>query len=177
MKRKLVSNTYMREALDYEMVIINKEENDYYLCIKKVNKIDKQFILHEFNKNIVHIDNGYYIVEYTPKNEYYNARVYIDDKKNIIDYYFDITNGNGIQDKIPYYDDLYLDIIYCPRENNYICYDDMDELEEALSLGNITKEEYELAIKTGEKLFEEIKNNKNFFVNLDVVKIIEKYFK
>jgi predicted RNA-binding protein associated with RNAse of E/G family len=166
----------MREAIDYEMVIVNKEENDYYLCSKKVNKIDKQYILHDFNRNVVHIDDGYYVVEYTPKKEYYNARVYIDDKKNIIDYYFDITNGNGLQDKIPYYDDLYLDIIYCPNENNCIYYDDMDELEEAFSLGDITKEEYERAIRTGEYLFEEIKNGKNFFVNLDVVSIIEKYF-
>ena len=36
-------------------------------------KIDKKFILHEFNKDVVHIDDGYFVVEYTPRNQYYNS--------------------------------------------------------------------------------------------------------
>ena len=177
MRKKLVSKTYMREVSDYEMVIINSDENNYSLCIKKINKMNPPFVLHEFGKDTVHLDNGYFLVEYTPENEYYNARVYLDDQKNVIDYYFDISNGNGIEDKIPYYDDLYLDVIYYPHENHLIKYDDMDELESALKEEKITKEEFDKAIETGEKLVKELQNKENFFVNLDVVSIIERYFK
>ena len=60
MRKKLVSKTYMREVSDYEMVIINNEDMDYYLCIKKINKINPPFVLHEFDEDIVHIDNMCY---------------------------------------------------------------------------------------------------------------------
>ena len=176
MRKKLVSKTYMREVSDYEMVIINNEDMDYYLCIKKINKINPPFVLHEFNQDIVHIDNGYYIVEYTSKNKLYNARVYIDNNKNIIDYYFDISSENGLEDKIPYYDDLYLDILYYPNQNDLIEYDDMNELEEALKNKKITQEQFDNAISTAEQLVTEIKNKKNDFINLDVVSIVERYF-
>jgi len=176
MRRKLVSKTYMREVTDYEMVIINNESNNYYLCIKKINKINPPFVLHEFDKDITHIDNGYYIVEYTSIDKLYNARVYIDNNKKIIDYYFDISSENGLEDKIPYYDDLYLDVLYYPNQNNLIEYDDMDELEEALKENKITKEQFDKAISTAEEIVNEIKNKTNYFVNLDVVSLIERYF-
>jgi predicted RNA-binding protein associated with RNAse of E/G family len=176
MRKKLVSKTYMREVSDYEMVIINNEDMDYYLCIKKINKINPPFVLHEFDQDIVHIDNGYYIVEYTSKNKLYNARVYLDNNKNIIDYYFDISSENGLEDKIPYYDDLYLDVLYYPNQNDLIEYDDMNELEEALKDKKITQEQFDNAISTAEQLVTEIKNKKNDFINLDVVSIVERYF-
>ncbi len=176
MRKKLVSKTYMREVSDYEMVIINNEDMDYYLCIKKINKINPPFVLHEFDQDIVHIDNGYYIVEYTSKNKLYNARVYIDNNKNVIDYYFDISSENGLEDKIPYYDDLYLDVLYYPNQNDLIEYDDMNELEEALKDKKITQEQFDNAISTAEQLVTEIKNKKNDFINLDVVSIVERYF-
>lgn len=176
MRKKLVSKTYMKEVTDYEMVIINNDDKDYCLCIKKINKVNPPFVLHQFGRDVTHIDNGYYIVECTPKNEFYNARVYINNNKEIIDYYFDISNGNGIEDKVPYYDDLYLDVLYYPNENNLIKYDDMNELEDALNEGKITKEEFDKAIETGEKLINEIKNNTNFFINIDFISLIEKYF-
>ena len=176
MRKKLVSKTYMREVTDYEMVIINKESNNYHLCIKKVNKINPPFILRQFDKDIIHIDNGYYIVEYTSTDKLYNARVFIDSDKKIIDYYFDISSENGLEDKIPYYDDLYLDVLYYPNQNNLIEYDDMDELEDAFKENKITKEQFDQAIKTAEEIVNEIKNNTNYFINLDVVSLIEKYF-
>ena len=176
MRKKLVSKTYMREVSDYEMVIINNEDMDYYLCIKKINKINPPFVLHEFDQDIVHIDNGYYIVEYTSKNKLYNARVYIDNNKNVIDYYFDISSENGLEDKIPYYDDLYLDVLYYPNQNDLVLYDDMNELEDALKDKKITQEQFDNAISTAEQLVTEIKNKKNDFINLDVVSIVERYF-
>ncbi len=176
MREKLVSKTYMRGVSDYEIVIINSKDDKYSLCIKKINDISEPFNIFEFGKNITHIDNGYYIVEATLFDGNYNARVYLDDKKNVIDYYFDISRNNGICDCIPFYDDLYLDVLYYPHENNLVRYDDMDELEKALENKKITREEYDLAIKTGEELTKELENGTNFFINIDLKKLISKYF-
>lgn len=177
MKQKSTSKTYMRGVKDWEMIFIKKEKEEYYLSIKKINKIDKSFVVQECGKSMLLIDDGYYIIEFTPINEFYNARVFIDENKNVLGYYFDITLGNGEIDNIPYYNDLYLDVVYFPSENNLIEVLDEDELLGALNEGQISKKQYNLAKQVGSKLIEEIKSNKNTFINMDKNSLIKKYFK
>lgn len=176
MRKKSTSKTYMRGATNWEMVFINKTEEEYCLTIKKINKIDQPFVVQEFGKSIVFIDDGYYIVEFTPLNQFYNARVFLDRNANIIGYYFDMSRENGLRDNVPYYDDLYLDVVYFPDENNLIEVLDEDELLDAFNEGKITKEEYELAKKVGADVIDEIRNNQNVFVNMDKKALIQKYF-
>ena len=166
----------MRGATNCEMVFINKTEEEYCLTIKKINKIDQPFVVQEFGRNMVFIDDGYYIVEFTPLNQFYNARVFLDRNANIIGYYFDMSRENGLRDNIPYYDDLYLDVVYFPDENNLIEVLDEDELLEAFNEGKISKEEYKLAKQVGAHVIEEIRNNQNAFVNMDKKELIQKYF-
>ncbi len=171
-KTKLVTKTYMREVLDYKILIIKNNE-DYYITIKKILKTSEPFSLFNFGKNIVHIDQGYYVVEITPLKEKYNCRIFIDDKMQIIDYYFDISLYNGVLDKVPYYVDLYLDVLFYPNRDNLVIYDDNDELEEALKEKIITKKEYNEALKTAEKLKQELQKDKNKYVNIDILKILK----
>ena len=50
---------------------------------------------------------------------------------------------------------------------------DEDELKEALDYGSISKEEYDLANETKEKLLQSIKDNNNKYMNLN----LESYLK
>ena len=70
---------------------------------------------------------------------------------------------------------LYLDVIYCPNENNLIKIEDEDELVDALNNRTITMEEYNLARNTCSKLVEEIQKKKNIVINMDKKALIEKY--
>ena len=88
-----------------------------------------------------------------------------------------MSRDNGVEENIPYYDDLYLDIIYCPNEDNQIIVDDEDELLEALKSDQITKKEFDLAKDVCSELIEEIQQNKNIFINMDKKELIQKYFK
>jgi len=176
MRKKSTSKTYMRGVTNWEIIFIKNSEEDYCFTIKKINKIDQPFSVQRFGKSMVFIDDGYYIVEFTPLNEFYNARVFLDRNKKILGYYFDMSRENGLRDNIPYYDDLYLDVVYFPSENNLIEILDEDELLGALNEAKISKEEYELAKRVGAKLIEEIQNNQNIFVNMDKKKLIQKYF-
>lgn len=76
MKKKFTTNAYMRSAKNYDIKIYNFE--DYYLVVKKVNKVENPFITH-ISQNIM--DNGYFVLECTPKNENYSMRVFFN-KKN-----------------------------------------------------------------------------------------------
>lgn len=172
MRKKYTSKMYMRGVTDWNLLITKSEEQNFYIVIKKVNKIDESFIVNDK----VFIDNGYYIMEFTPLEQFYNVRVFLDSNANIVGYYFDISAGNGEENNIPYYDDLYLDVIYYPNEVGSIKVEDEDELLEALNNGLITIEEYNLACNMCENLIEEIKKNENIFINMDKKKLIQRYF-
>lgn len=165
-KTKFTTNTYMREALKYEIKIISEE--DYFITIKKYLSMSDKFVIN----NTTLLDNNYYLVEITPLKEKYNIRFYVDDKLNIIDYYIDITYENGIKYKIPYYVDLYLDIIHYPDTDEVTFYDE-DELKSALDNKLISKKDYNMAYKVGNKLLKEIQNKTNKYLNIDIIKYIK----
>lgn len=166
----------MRGVTDWDFIVMKRNTENYYLSIKRINQIDKTFVVEQFGKSIVYIDNGYYIIEFTPLDQFYNARVYLDRDANVIGYYFDMSRGNGVKENIPYYDDLYLDVIFCP-DGNLIEIIDEDELNDALNDGKITREEFDLAKNVCSTLIDEIQKKKNIFINIDKKELIQKYFK
>lgn len=177
MRKKTISKTYMRGVSDWDFIVTKRKKENFYLCIKRINEIDQAFVVERHGRNKVFMDNGYYIVEFTPLNKFYNGRVFLDQDVNVVEYYFDMTLENGVEDNIPYYDDLYLDVLYCPGPNGIIEIDDADELLEALTSKKITQEQFDLANKTCLNLIKEIKENSNMFVNMDKKELIQRYFK
>lgn len=106
-----------------------------------------------------------------PLYENYCIRVFVNDKKEIILYYFDITLHNGfdiLKDSL-YYDDLYLDIVKQDKKINVL---DEDELIEALENGKIGKKEYELAITKKNELMDSLNNNNNKYIKIDFLKYL-----
>ena len=106
MKRKIITNTYLKEATKYQIKLF-LDEKDNFISVKKLINVTDKFIISD---NIVAMDNGYYILEIIPKHENYALRVFFNDKKEIIEYYFDIIKESGLDEvyKVPYFDDLYL---------------------------------------------------------------------
>lgn len=168
MKTKYPSKIFLDVAKDYELDIYSDNE-DYYLIVKKFKKVIEPFITLKGN---CLIDDGYYILEIIPKNEKYTIRIFVNNKKEILEYYFDITYKNGLDEEtnILYYVDLYLDITV---KNNKIEILDEDELQEALDNKEITKEQFDLANKTKDELIKTIKNKTNKFMNLDINKYLK----
>lgn len=98
-------------------------------------------------------------------------RAFLNNKKEIILYYFDITLNNGLDDitNSLYYDDLYLDVV---KKGEDISILDEDELIEALKNGKIDKKEYELAIIKKDELIYSLKNNTNKYMKIDFLKYL-----
>ena len=165
MKRKYLSETYLKDVKKYNLKLFI--EDDYYLCIKEIKKIEKPF----FNNGICLIDNNYYIVEILVKNKHYTIRIFYNEKKEEIIYYYDIVDKIGIDENtnIPYYDDLYLDVIV-QKDNIHIL--DEKELEQALNNKKITINQYNLAKDTISNLLKDIKQKKNI-VNIDLKEILK----
>lgn len=171
MKRKIISGTYLRDVDEYQIKIY-LDNPDYYISVKKLINVREKFII---INNLCVMDNGYYVVEVVPKHENYALRIFFDDKKKPLEYYFDICKNNGLLDdiKIPYYDDLYLDVTYL--YTGLIRVLDEDELLEGFAGGDISSNELDMIYRIKDKLINEIKQKSNKYMNLDFEKYLDDF--
>lgn len=163
MRKKLISKTYLRGVNEYELKIYFNLE-DCYISVKKILNIDEPFVLSD---GLCVIDNNYYIMEVIPKNENYSMRVFFNNEKERLEYYFDVSLENGLDkdSKIPYYDDLFLDVT---KTGDNVEVLDEDELKEALDNNKISMDDFELANKVKDTLLEQINNKSNKYMNMDL---------
>ena len=163
MRKKLISKTYLRGVNKYELKIYFNLE-DCYISVKKIIDIKEPFIL---SNGLCIIDNNYYIMEVIPKNENYAMRVFFNNKKEILEYYFDVSLENGVDKEagIPYYDDLFIDVTKTKDKVEVL---DEDELKEALDNNEISITDFELANKIRDILLEQINNGNNRYMNMNL---------
>lgn len=170
MKTKIISNTYLRDVEKYQIKLF-LDEDDCWISVKKLIDVREKFII---NGGLCVMDNGYYIFEVIPKNENYAMRLFLNEKKEALEYYFDICKNNRLDtlSKVPCYDDLYLDITYLDGKINIL---DEHELIEAYKYGEITQDDYELVYKVRDMLLDEINNKTNKLMNIDYMKYLDEF--
>lgn len=97
-------------------------------------------------------DKGMKWLQFIPLNENYAVNAMINEENKINLWYIDVIGGFGYtDDNVIYFTDLYVDIILHPK-GKYITDDTNEELEEALAENEISRELYDLALNTKEKL-------------------------
>jgi predicted RNA-binding protein associated with RNAse of E/G family len=92
-------------------------------------------------------DKDYSELNYLPDGENWQLSVLYDENDITVEWYFDITRENALDEEgRPYCDDLYLDAALMPDGRVIIL--DEDELQAALDSGEITREDFDLAYAT-----------------------------
>lgn len=139
-----------------------------YIGLIDIEKVSVPQVWKFNGEDIVVCDEGLSWLSILPKNDFYCITAMLNEKSEILLWYIDMIASQGMEhDKIPYFEDLYLDLVVYP--NGTIIEDDMDELIEALSNKDISKEQYQLALDTSERLKEgllsDIKNFVTFTYN------------
>lgn len=169
MRKKFVDQVYMREVSDKIWYLEKDEELNGYVALKYVKKITKPLTAFCNGKKYVGLDEGFSILEYIPLDRNYNCRVFFDKLNRPLCFYFDINNGSGIEDNIPWYDDLYLDVtMECPtitETGYYIRLDDEKELKKAKKEGLIDEETYNKGYQIATDLMNELRTHNNDIVN------------
>lgn len=98
-------------------------------------------------------DAGYEWLQHFPKGAHYVMTTMYDDKGRVVQYYIDICKVQGVTDRgVPWFDDLYLDVVILPSGKLYLL--DAEELEDALKRGLITKEDFDMAWDVANKLMD-----------------------
>ncbi len=163
-KRKYGDKLNWWRIIDSEFHYIREKELfDGYISEFTIREIKEPLYRKIGDKNLLLADVGYrWIQMYFNDNRKYSVTIMLDDQDRIIQWYIDIIRNIGFtRDKIPFIDDLYLDVIVLPDRSIYVL--DQDELDEAYGRGIISKYEYNLAIREKNKLLKKLNRNLDGF--------------
>lgn len=156
---------------------------DEWKCMLSKNRIGKRFETKEFTgyigllaigevsepqiwkyqgKPLTVCDNHYRWLTILPEDDFYCITVMMNEEEQIQVCYIDMIAEQGYdEDGVPWFNDLYLDLVVYP--DGVVVEDDRDELESALAEGEITEEQYTLAVNTCENLKEGLLKDKDEF--------------
>ena len=167
MRKKLTTKTHTRDLIEFDVTMFDENDIDCFVVVKKIKKTSKPF---RISDGEILVDDGYMLIEITPKNSTFNVRVFFDKERNILQRYIDICKSTGFDsaENAPYYDDLFLDIIIGKTGDVRVL--DEDELEEALACGVITKDEFDFAVNLKDELLDEISKKSNKYIELNTEK-------
>lgn len=149
---------------DYTQKRIDEEYFKGYVCNLKFKDISNPLIIKNDIREFCIKDNDYEWFEVYPDNANYAITIMFDDKLNLIEWYFDIAKEVGIENNIPYEDDLYLDMIIMPNGQKLVL--DEEELINALNKGKILQSDVDLAYQTLKQLEAQYVNNFDYLVKL-----------
>lgn len=122
-----------------------------YVGILNIEKVSEPQIWKYNGAEVAVCDNNYQWLTIMPENDYYCITVMMNDNAEMQVCYVDMIDTQGYdEDGVPYFYDLYLDLVAYP--DGTIIEDDIDELQSALEKGDITQPLFDRAIATSNKL-------------------------
>jgi len=106
-------------------------------------------------------------MQHFPKGEQFVVTTMFDDKGRVVQWYIDVCKNQGLTDqKVPWFDDLYLDVVVLPSGEVFLM--DEDELEDAVRSGEVTHKDANMARKTAGKLLSAIRNGRFRYFTLSL---------
>ena len=142
---------------------INTSSFEGYIGLIDIEKVSTPQVWKFNGEDTVVCDKGLKWLTILPKNDFYCITAMLNEKNDILLWYIDMIASQEINhDGIPSIEDLYLDLVVYP--DGTIIEDDMDELLEALSIKDISNEQYQLAIDTSMSLKKGLLSNIDNFI-------------
>lgn len=149
---------------EYSQKRVDEEFFKGYVALVKIKDVQNPLIVNDGEKDVCIKNNDYEWIEVYPDNEHYVITIMFDNNDNLIQWYFDIAKEIGIENNIPYEDDLYVDIVITPNGRKEIL--DEEELMDALNKNEITQEDVELVYETVKLIEDKFVNNFSYLTDL-----------
>ena len=154
-KRKYIGRPYKDYIKSFESKIIRVDTVNHkgYAAYIKVIEANRPFMVGEKGSEICIADDGYSSLEFLPDDENWGVFAAYDANNQIVEWYFDITRKNAIdEDSHPYLEDLYLDIVLTPSGKIIVL--DEEELINAYEEGLVSETELKMAYQVKDELIE-----------------------
>lgn len=127
----------------YAQTYVQTEEFTGYITLLNLVQVIEPLWLKYDEKSVCIVDDGYMWLQHFPIGKNYSVTTMFDANGEVIQWYIDICNEIGIDQNVPWWDDLFLDIIVLPTGE--IFQQDEDELEDAFIKGWIDQSMHNLA--------------------------------
>lgn len=161
-KKKYMSKNNWKRVIKKKYVCdeLKEEEIEGIVSLLFIEEI-KSPLYEKYNNCTIKIaDKNYYWLQFGIKDKNYWITAMYNDKKQVIQYYIDITDKNVInKNSDSYFYDLFLDVVLLPTGEIILL--DEDELKESLQEGIISQEQYNLAYREVENIIRFISNEKD----------------
>ncbi|MGR3764256.1 DUF402 domain-containing protein [Rossellomorea sp. NS-SX7] len=147
MKRKYGNHATWKRIIkkEYAQTYIDSTSFKGHVTLLHILDVAEPLIVRYRGKEICLADKGYFWLQHFPVNENFSLTTVFNPHGDIVQWYIDICFEIGIDNEVPWMDDLYLDIVKLPEGE--VIHLDEDELDEAFAIGDITIEQYTLAWK------------------------------
>lgn len=121
------------------------------------------------DKRVCIAADGYKWLQHFPEFAHYTLTSMYDEQNRIVQWFVNICKCQGIgSDGIPWYDDLYINIVILPDGTLYVIH--QEKLEEAVRSGELNEGDAELAWKTANQVIDEYRNG-----SFDLLLMAEKH--
>ncbi len=142
----------------YSQLYLETAEFQGYITLLHTIKVTEPLFVKYGEKNVCIVDDGYMWLQQFPLGKNHLVTTTFDEKGNVIQWYIDICSRTGVENGIPWMEDLFLDIVVLP--SGEIIELDLDEFEDAFSKGIINQSLYDLAWKEMKLLRNLIRNGR-----------------
>ncbi|RDU38002.1 DUF402 domain-containing protein [Neobacillus piezotolerans] len=129
--------------------LVTQEFKGYISLLHTVEVASPLFVEYKTGRICI-VDSGYFWLQQFPEGQNHSVTTMFDCSGEVVQWYIDICIQNSAENGVPFYDDLYLDLVVFP--SGEVILKDADELDEALSIGLINTDQYNLAWTEAEKL-------------------------
>ena len=132
------------KSIDSRIIRIDDADIFGYVALVQIQEVNYPRMVGNKESEICIADNGYSELIFLPDNENWQLCAIYDSNDDIVEWYFDVTRKNAIDENgNPYCDDLYLDAALMP-DGRVLVFDE-DELVNAFKNGKINQQEYNMA--------------------------------
>ena len=112
-------------------------------------------------------DSGFAWLQHFPDGARHSLTTMFDADGQVVQWYIDICARHGVDDHgVPWYDDLYLDIVVSPAGGRWLL--DADELDAALEAGLVSPADYDFAHAEARRLLDALERDEWPLLQLSV---------
>ncbi|KZE69346.1 hypothetical protein AWM68_03515 [Fictibacillus phosphorivorans] len=153
MEHKTADRPNWKRVLERNFEVTHKQNFCFNGKVTAIHleQVSEPLIVHYKYHKVCIADSGYTWLQHFPEDEKYTITTVLDTSGEVVQFYIDICLDHGVSEEgIPWFDDLYLDIVILPDKELFLL--DDNELMEAFDKGAITDKEMKLAHKTAQKI-------------------------
>jgi uncharacterized protein len=170
MKRKYADRSDWERILEkeYRLVRCDLESFQGWITEFKMILVREPFYVSSWDTTICVAEAGFVWLHYLRDQENHVITAMYDSKGAIVQWYIDIVLEHGLDERgVPYFDDLYLDVVVGPDGRFEI--KDADEIEAALKAGTISRDQFDLAWRETNRLVGLLESGELNLCNLPMV--------